>query len=281
MYKWLMNIIVVALVLQSATGCNWMSPSDDSPYNHIFREEEAHLTDDVSSPFCDFSIDYTYLEEDRDSIAALINRTIQREWLGDEYASLPPVEAVDSFKNVYIRNYRKETSKMYSVDKAKTTYDEAIPQWYNRTYSMVTFVEEGCAGILNASANYFEDMGGAHPNQWSRWMNLESETGKLLTIDDVFLPTAKKDIEQLLTEHLIRLQAELYPDESMATLKDLQKKGFLQSTNMYIPHNFLLQKEGILFLFNRYDISPYAAGEIVIKIPYEEIGSYLHCHTIQ
>ena len=138
MYKWLMNIIVVALVLQSATGCNWMSPSDDSPYNHIFREEEAHLTDDVSSPFCDFSIDYTYLEEDGDSIAALINRTIQREWLGDEYASLPPVEAVDSFKNVYIRNYRKETSKMYSVDKAKTTYDEAIPQWYSRTYSMVS-----------------------------------------------------------------------------------------------------------------------------------------------
>lgn len=274
-------MIVVALVLQSATGCNWMRPSNDSPYNHIFREEEAHLTDDVSSPFCDLSIDYTYLEEGNDSIAALINRSIQREWLGDEYATLSPVEAVDSFKNVYIRKYRQETGKMYSVDKSKTTYEEEIPSWYNRTYSLVTFVEEGRAGILNASANYFEDMGGAHPNQWSKWMNLESETGKLLTLEDVFLPTAQKDIEQLLTAHLIQMQAEIYPDESMETLEDLQEKGFLQSTNMYIPHNFLLQKEGILFLFNRYDIAPYSTGEIVIKVSYEEIGPYLHCYTIQ
>ena len=43
-------------------------------------------------------------------------------------------------------------------------------------------------------------------------------------------------------------------------------------TNMYIPDNFLLHKEGVSFLFNRYDIAPYSVGEIVIEIPYEEIG---------
>ena len=51
--------------------------------------------------------------------------------------------------------------------------------------------------------------------------------------------------------------------------------GFLQHTNMFIPDNFLLSKRGMLFLFNRYDIAPYSAGEIVIEVPYEEIGHLL------
>ena len=46
-------------------------------------------------------------------------------------------------------------------------------------------------------------------------------------------------------------------------------------TNMYIPDNFLFSKNAMLFLYNRYDIAPYAAGEIVIEVPYEEIGHYL------
>ena len=253
-------------------GCGLMEKYDDSPYKHIFKEEEAHLTEDASSPFCDFSVDYTYLDEEGDSIATLINRTIQGEFLGNDYASLTPEEAVDSFMNVYIRDYRKETGELYQVDRAKGTSDEEIPAWYNQTYSLVTFIEEGHGGTINVSANVFVDTGGAHPHQWSQWLNFDFESGKLLTKDDVFLASAKADIERMLLDHLMLMQAEMYPDESLKTLEDLQQKGFLQMTNMYIPDNFLLHKEGVSFLFNRYDIAPYSAGEIVIEIPYEEIG---------
>lgn len=265
---------LIAWGLTLATGCDLLAPSTDSPYNHIFREEEAHLTDDASSPFCDFSIDYTYLEEENDSIASLINRAMQREWLGEDYASLLPEVAVDSFKNVYLRNYRQEVGELYLADRTKTASDEEIPQWYNQTYSLVTFVEEGHGGTVNASANWFVDMGGAHPNTWSRWMNFDFETGKYLGKEDVFLPSAKADIEKILLDKLIQVQAKNYPDETIRSLEDLQKVGFLQLTDLYIPDNFLLGKEEVLFLFNRYDIAPYSAGETIIRVPYEEIG---HC----
>ena len=55
----------------------------------------------------------------------------------------------------------------------------------------------------------------------------------------------------------------------------LHNKGILQLTEMYIPDNFLLAKDEMLLLFNRYDIAPYSAGEIVLKFGYEEIGPYL------
>ena len=106
-------------------------------------------------------------------------------------------------------------------------------------------------------------------------MNFDFATGKYLSKEELFLPSAKAAIESLLLDKLIRLQAEQHPEQNVSTLEDLQKLGFLQMTNIYIPDNFLLTKEAVLFLFNRYDIAPYSAGEIVIKVPYEEIGQWI------
>ena len=106
-------------------------------------------------------------------------------------------------------------------------------------------------------------------------MNFDFVTGKPLRKQDIFKAEAEQDIESLLLDKLIRQQAEQHPEENVTSLEDLQKLGFLQMTSMYIPDNFLLSKEAVLFLFNRYDIAPYSAGEIVIKVPYEEIGQWI------
>lgn len=275
------NTITAFLVLTNlfavllTGGCGQVGSSDDAPYLNIRLEEEVHLTGDASSPFCDISIDYSCLNEKGDSIASLINRCIQSEFLGEDYASLTPQAAVDSFKNVYARDYRQEVGKIYLADKAQAASEDEIPAWYNQTYSLLTFVDEGHGGTVNATANIFVDTGGAHPQQWARWLNFDFVSGQLLTLEEVFLPSAKTDIESLLLEKLIRQQAEQHPEENVTSLEDLQKLGFLQLTGIYIPENFLLAKDAVIFLFNRYDIAPYSAGEIVLHAPYEEIGAYL------
>ena len=265
-------MLFLAILFWDCTGKAYY---EHSPYKHIFEEEEVFLGNDVSSPFCDFSIDYTYLNEDNDSVAMLINRKIQQEFLGEEYSTITPEMAVDSFKNVHLADYSREIGILYQNEKKEFGTNEGFPAWYNRTYSLVTFIEEGHEGVINASANYFVDMGGAHHNQWSRWMNFDTMSGKQLTLEEVFLPSAKTHIEKLLLDMLICMQAEQYSEENITSLEDLQKLGFLQMTNMYIPDNFLLGKEAVLFLFNRYDIAPYAAGEIIIEVPYEKIRFYL------
>jgi len=267
---WITFFMVLVL-----SGCRWVSSYDYSPYHHIFIEEEARLTEDASSPYLDFNIDYTCLNEVDDTIARLINRVIQCEFLGADYTDLVPQEAVDSFRNVYLRNYRIEVGELYQADLDKPTSRKSIPSWYGQTYSLVTFVEEGRARmVMNATANTFVDMGGAHPNQWSKWLNIDANTGKLLAKEEVFKIEAKEEIERILLNKLIQQQTELYPGESFKTLEDLQTKGFLLLSRMYIPDNFLLGKDKVLFLFNRYDIAPYSAGEIVLEVSYEEIG---HC----
>ena len=270
--QYILGIVIAAFMI---SGCNLSKPYDYGAYPNIHLEEAAYLGDESSSPYCDFSLDYNYLEEEGDSVALLINRALQYEFLGEEYSGLIPSIAVDSFKNTYLGNYRKETGALYEADLRETGNETSVPSWYNQTYSMVTFIEEGRGGIINASANYFVDMGGAHPHQWSRWLNFDFVTGRLLAKEDVFHLEAGADIESLLLDKLISMQAEAHPDMQVNSLEDLQNMGFLQHTNMFIPDNFLLSKRGMLFLFNRYDIAPYSAGEIVIEVPYEEIGHYL------
>ena len=252
-----------------------VSSDGNSIYPNIRFEEVVRLTEYEESPYCDFCIDYAYLDEADDSIAALINRSIQREFLGEAYSRLHPAQAVDSFKNDYLRNYLTETGKIYQADVEKVGMTLRLPGWYTRIYSLVTFLEEGYNGTVTASSNTYCDMGGAHPNQYAQWLNFDGSTGKLLTREEVFPAEVKPDIERMLLAKLIEQQAALYPDETIETLEDLHKKGILEHTNMYIPHNFLLVKDEVLFLFNRYDIGPYSAGEIVLGIDYEEIGPYL------
>lgn len=270
----MVRLILSACLIYLINSCNRFSSNDHSTYLHILVEEEAHLTDDASSPYCDFTLDYSCLNEKDDSIAGIINRSIQREFLGEDFAQLSPEEAIDSFKNVYLRDYRKEVGELYLSDLDKSTSREVVPQWYAQTYSLVTFVEEGYGGTVNATASYFVDMGGAHPNQWNRWINIDFNTGKQLAKDEVFRQDAFQEVEGILLNKLLANCAELHPDAEVKTLEDLQALGYLQMTPIYIPDNFLLSKNAVMFLFNRYDIAPYSAGEIVLEVPYEEIG---HC----
>jgi len=273
-YTFMAKVAWVVCMIAVASGCQGLASYNDSSYQHILVEEEAHLTGDASSPYCDFTLDYSCLNEKDDSIAGVINRAMQREFFGEDFAPLSPEVAVDSFKNVYLRDYRKEVGELYLADLGKSASGEVVPPWYEQTYSLVTFVEEGRGGIVNATANYYVDMGGAHPNQWARWINYDFNTGKPLAKEDVFRQDAFREVEGILLNKLLSNRAEWHPDAEVKTLEDLQALGYLQMTPIYIPDNFLLSKNAVMFLFNRYDIAPYSAGEIVLEVPYEEIG---HC----
>ena len=251
---WVMMLLATALL---QPGCRKLSAYDYSPYVNYNVVEEVYLGTEENSPYCDFSMDYSCLNEEDDSIAAIINQGIHREFLGDEFANLSPATAVDSFKNTYLRNYLKETGELYEADKARMESQGDMPPWYGQTYSIVTFMEEGRQGIMGASANFFVDMGGAHPNQWSRWLNFDTRNGQLLTVDDVFIPSAREEVEQLLEKAVRNLQVDLYPDAKIT-----------------IPDNFFLGTKSVRFLYNRYDIAPRSSGSIEVELSYEAIG---HC----
>ena len=250
------------------SGCNGQKQIDSETVKTVKVEEQAHLQDDTVSPTCQITIDYSYLAKSdaADSIVQRINRTIQAHILGKEYTRMNPEVAVDSFKNTYINNYRKDVNEFYQEDIKNGTPKDELPTWYNYEYGLTTYFSEGKEGILNFIAETFEYTGGAHPNSWNKWMNFEKNTGKLLALKDVFMAGSEKPISDMLLEELITEMATRLEDSSITSLEGLQNAGILNSTNMYVPDNFLLEKEKVSFLYNKYDIAPYAVGLSLIHI---------------
>ena len=178
------------------SGCNGQKQIDSETVKTVKVEEQAHLQDDTVSPACKITNDYSYLAESdaADSIAQRINRTIQAHVLGKEYIRMNREVAVDSFKNTYIDNYRKDVNEFYQEDIKNGTPKDELPTWYNYEYGLTTYFSEGKEGILNFIAETFEYTGGAHPNSWNKWMNFEKNTGKLLALKDVFMAGSEKPI---------------------------------------------------------------------------------------
>ena len=259
------------------SGCNGQKQIDSETVKSVKVEEQARLQDDPSSPACKMTIDYSYLPEssEADSIAQRINRAIQGKTLGKQYARMNPEAAVDSFKNAYIANHRKEVNYFYQQDIENGTPKDELPMWYNYEYGLTTRFSDGKEGILNFVAETFEYKGGAHPNSWNQWMNFEKSTGKLLTLKDVFMAGSEKPMSEMLLEELITEMAARLEDSSITSLEGLQNAGILNATDMYVPDNFLLEKDAVSFLYNKYDIAPYAVGVITLSLPYPSVEKYM------
>lgn len=259
------------------SGCNGQKQIDSSTIEYINLKEDVHLEDNTTSPAYKMTIDYAYLAEKNgnDTIAHKINHTVQSTILGKKYAEMEPQAAIDSFKNVYVREYRNSVADLYKEDIKNGTSKDELPSWYNYEYSLTTQFKDGKEGVLNYTAVTFEYSGGAHPNQWENWLNFDKNTGKRLTLKDVFMAGSETPMSKMLLEKLIKEMATKLDNSNIQSLEDLQNEGILNSTNMYVPDNFLLEKNEASFLYNKYDIAPYAMGTIVLSLPYAEIEKYM------
>lgn len=271
------------------SSCDGPKQMDRTATQQIEVEEQARLEDaTASSPACKMKIDFGYLTAgvpdaagQVDSIARIINQTVQERVLGKAFASLTPTAAVDSFKQAYIDHYRREVNEFYLEDRKNGVSDENLPSWYNYEYGLTSSFEPGKEGILNYQAETFEYTGGAHPNSWGQWFNFDLATGQILTLKDVFLGGSDRPLCELLLQELITEMSERLEDPELKTLEGLQEAGVLNSTPMYVSDNFLLAKDHVAFLYNKYDIAPYAVGSITLSLSYEAIEKYLKKETQQ
>ena len=257
------------------SGCNGQKQIDSEIVKTIKVKEEAHLQDDTNSPSCKVTIEYSYLAATSDSTARRINETVQNTILGKKYARLTPDSAIHSFKDTYIANYHKDVKEFYLEDIKNGTPKNELPSWYNYEYNLTTHFSDGREGIINFTSETSEYTGGAHPNTWGKWMNFYKRDGRQLTLKDVFMPGSEKTVSQMLLKELIIEISARMEDEKIQTLEDLQNIGILNSTDIYLPDNFLLEKEKISFMYNRYDIAPYAVGDIILSLPYTKTERYM------
>lgn len=122
---------------------------------------------------------------------------------------------------------------------------------------------------LSVSIGYYINTGGAHPNSYTKYFVFNPKTGKQLKLSDVFINSFDTKLNKLIDKR--------YRENNK--LKDTDRldgeMGMLFENFIKFNDNFILTKDGIEFLYNRYEIAAYVYGEIEVKFSYKELQEIL------
>ena len=172
--------------------------------------------------------------------------------------------AADAFAESYTDSYKKTMLPLYNQDRADTTKRS----WYQYHYIINCSTQKGSKGTVAylATIDYYE--GGAHGINQLITLNFEAKTGRQLTLTDIFAPGYEQPLKNVL---LKALKAKT----GCSTLAALHEKGYLYSMDIFPSENFILGDETITFVYNPYEIAPYAVGSTELVISYDEVDKIL------
>lgn len=196
---------------------------------------------------------------------------------------------IDSFSNSNTKDtINKVISKLLLLDEAgdmafssvKARMDDFINDYQEDQKDMADLGMEfsmkwSCEVIIKILLNSHQTMslsifesnftGGAHPNSWTRLLNFDMQTGDRLRLSDFLVEDYQKDLLPI---------AENYFKEAvdLPSSVDLGATDFeFEGGQFELPRNFAITKEGILFLYNPYEVGAFAMGTFEFLVPYQKI----------
>ena len=118
--------------------------------------------------------------------------------------------------------------------------------------------------VITLAINGYTNTGGAHGNMDISLYNFDATTGKILEINDII-----SDMDGF--SKLV----ESYFDKEIAKDEDSERSEFFFGEPFHLPANIGFEEDGILILYNVYEIASYAQGITEFTIPFEEVLDYL------
>lgn len=256
--KAIFPISCLLLLLASCGG----DDENNVEFQTVTADKTAILSNEELSPTCTVHLQLEEATETNGHRGELINATVMKRLLDREEASMKL--AADAFAESYTDSYKKTMLPLYNQDRADTTKRS----WYQYHYIINCSTQKGSKGTVAylATIDYYE--GGAHGINQLITLNFEAKTGRQLTLTDIFAPGYEQPLKNVL---LKALKAKT----GCSTLAALHEKGYLYSMDIFPSENFILGDETITFVYNPYEIAPYAVGSTELVISYDEVDKIL------
>ena len=211
---------------------------------------EAHFE---TSKDADISINYPKAEGNKE-VSELINTTIenyivsQTNFSEDSLTHLSIKDAVERF-NAEFNSF-------------KSDFPESSQKWEAFIDGEVTYRSPE---VISIAINSYLDTGGAHGNTNVRFFNFHPQTGKLYSKAELISDV--NDLSKLIENKLIHHVT----SDSNQPMED-----FFFGKDFQLPETLGYSDEGLIVLYNPYEIASYSQGIIEFTIPYSEISSFLN-----
>jgi hypothetical protein len=255
--------LVICLFAITISSCMWGKPTKKSPdivkdtlaYKYtVFKERAA---DCGNKPDSDCTVaKFTFPDFKGQN---KLNNTVTSKLLDmfriGEKPDTSLASLTKNFMTDYISSKRGGASSMcYSLD----AHIKVI-----RQDSSLTTLETGG----------YVFKGGAHPLSYTGFINWDTKTNKSITLTDLI---DRNNLEKFnrIAEGIFR------KNEKLTDTASLANDYFFKDNKFALSDNFAITPTGLKFLYNQYEIKPYAAGITTLVIPYSQIKNLLRPNTV-
>lgn len=222
----------------------------------------ANRCDTTTNKGVDVSVAYFKLSEDTDG-AQKINDSLQyltagsiTDWLDSATVAAHADARTDPAKAaaLFAADYQTMTDDMGGLGGC----------WELKTEADTLYASPE---LLTVKLETYAYTGGAHPNSNVALYVFDRETGRTLSLTDLV-----SDSAALLNvvERTFRKQQDL------SSQANLEEQGyFLQDGRFFLPANIGMNRTGMVFYYNPYEIAAYALGPIEVTVPYDQLSGIL------
>ncbi|MHA6279141.1 DUF3298 and DUF4163 domain-containing protein [Salinimicrobium sp. CAU 1759] len=185
------------------------------------------------------------------SVAAQINRNLDEHIIKLISSQDPQIKSLDSLAEKFLTDYR-EAAENFSEE----------PPWEAYVNEQVSFRSDSLISVRIITEIF---SGGAHGYKTLTFLNFDPSSGEILSKNDIF----KHDFTAF-AEQKFRQQQEIPEGEN------INSTGFwFEKETFILPENIGFSEGKVILVYNSYEIAPYAAGDIVLEIPLEEVRPFI------
>jgi hypothetical protein len=192
-----------------------------------------------------------WMEEQPEPFCASVEVSLIKVSLNDEAVA----QKINAQIASAITGKKNNTNLRAFVNKVKSLSE--IEEAANDEYSC-SLIDTTNRLISIAINNFQMAYGAAHPNAMTTVLNFDLETGSIIGIKDVLVEDYLKSLKGIVMKKF---------------LKKNGKEGwdFSNVNNFKLSENIALEKKGIRFMYNPYEIGPYAAGAPEVLVTWDEL----------
>ncbi|WP_455585232.1 DUF3298 domain-containing protein [Bacteroides sp.] len=243
-------------------------------FDSIQVNKTAHLFGDTAKPACNLVINFTYPVKSSDELLKdTLNKYFISACFGDKYIGEKPQEVVKQYTEAYIQEYRRDLEPMYLEDEKDKENEASVGAWYSYYKGIESHVQLYEKNLLVYRIDYNEYTGGAHGIYMTTYLNMDLGLMRPLRLDDIFVGEYQEALTDLIWNQLMA-------DNDAKTRAELEDMGYGSTGEIAPTENFYLNKEGITFYYNVYDITPYAMGPVVVSIPFQMMEHMLGSNLV-
>ncbi len=192
-----------------------------------------------------------------DSLNRLILNTLCLNLVNDS-----PCQRIDAIAQDFINEYKAFLAEMPGD----------FAGWELKQQINVIYDSDKVLAMLH---KFYAYTGGAHGMPGEYYITIEKDSGHLLVLDDILDSTKR-------SEFLAVARKQFYQQRDIPAGQTLTDAGYwFDKDEFFLPDNFTINDDGLLFLYNPYEIASYADGMIELSLAYSEIQSFLNMERIR